>query len=102
MENLLDQSRAPIYEALENFRHMQVVPFDVFPHRLVPAFHTDASSHAERPALCLFPCGEIRKLSSSQVSQHPTGLRLLYHHPHKPSPYFVWRSKAPAVAVRIA
>lgn len=33
MENLLDQSRAPIYEALENFRHMRVVPFDVPGHK---------------------------------------------------------------------
>ena len=33
MENLLDQSRAPIYEALEKFRHMRVVPFDVPGHK---------------------------------------------------------------------
>ena len=29
----LDQSRAPIYEALENFRRMRVVPFDVPGHK---------------------------------------------------------------------
>ena len=29
----LDQSRAPIYEALENFRKMRVVPFDVPGHK---------------------------------------------------------------------
>lgn len=29
----LDQSRAPIYEALEQFRHMRVVPFDVPGHK---------------------------------------------------------------------
>lgn len=29
----LDQSRAPIYEALENFRQMRVVPFDVPGHK---------------------------------------------------------------------
>ena len=32
--NHLDQSRAPIYEALENFRKMRVVPFDVPGHKL--------------------------------------------------------------------
>lgn len=31
--NHLDQSRAPIYEALENFRKMRVVPFDVPGHK---------------------------------------------------------------------
>ena len=31
--NQLDQSRAPIYEALENFRQMRVVPFDVPGHK---------------------------------------------------------------------
>ena len=31
--NQLDQSRAPIYEALENFRKMRVVPFDVPGHK---------------------------------------------------------------------
>ena len=31
--NHLDQSRAPIYEALENFREMRVVPFDVPCHK---------------------------------------------------------------------
>ena len=31
--NHLDQSRAPIYEALENFRTMRVVPFDVPGHK---------------------------------------------------------------------
>lgn len=29
----LDQSRAPIYEALQEFRHMRVVPFDVPGHK---------------------------------------------------------------------
>ena len=29
----LDQSRAPIYEALERFRQMRVVPFDVPGHK---------------------------------------------------------------------
>ena len=29
----LDQSRAPIYEALEQFRQMRVVPFDVPGHK---------------------------------------------------------------------
>ena len=29
----LDQRRAPIYEALENFRRMRVVPFDVPGHK---------------------------------------------------------------------
>ena len=29
----LDQSRAPIYEALQTFRHMRVVPFDVPGHK---------------------------------------------------------------------
>ena len=29
----LDQNRAPIYEALEQFRHMRVVPFDVPGHK---------------------------------------------------------------------
>ena len=29
----LNQSRAPIYEALENFRRMRVVPFDVPGHK---------------------------------------------------------------------
>ena len=29
----LDQSRAPIYEALETFRQMRVVPFDVPGHK---------------------------------------------------------------------
>ena len=28
-----DQSRAPIHEALENFRQMRVVPFDVPGHK---------------------------------------------------------------------
>ena len=32
-KNNLDQSRAPIYEALEKFRHMRVVPFDVPGHK---------------------------------------------------------------------
>ncbi len=31
--NRLDQSHAPIYEALENFRRMRVVPFDVPGHK---------------------------------------------------------------------
>ena len=30
---LYDQSRAPIYEALERFREMRVVPFDVPGHK---------------------------------------------------------------------
>ena len=30
---LYDQSRAPIYEALERFRGMRVVPFDVPGHK---------------------------------------------------------------------
>ena len=29
----MDQSRAPIHEALERFRHMRVVPFDVPGHK---------------------------------------------------------------------
>ena len=29
----LDQNRAPIHEALENFRRMRVVPFDVPGHK---------------------------------------------------------------------
>ena len=29
----LDQRRAPIHEALENFRRMRVVPFDVPGHK---------------------------------------------------------------------
>ena len=35
MENnvVIDQSRAPIYEALQNFRQMRVVPFDVPGHK---------------------------------------------------------------------
>lgn len=33
MEQKLDQKRAPIYEALETFRHMRVVPFDVPGHK---------------------------------------------------------------------
>lgn len=35
MENnfMIDQSRAPIYEALQNFRQMRVVPFDVPGHK---------------------------------------------------------------------
>lgn len=35
MENnfIIDQSRAPIYEALQNFRQMRVVPFDVPGHK---------------------------------------------------------------------
>jgi len=35
MENeiILDQNRAPIYEALQNFRQMRVVPFDVPGHK---------------------------------------------------------------------
>ena len=33
MKEKLDQSRAPIYEALEQFRHMRVVPFDVPGHK---------------------------------------------------------------------
>ena len=32
-EEVLNQERAPIYEALENFRHMRVVPFDVPGHK---------------------------------------------------------------------
>ncbi|MGM9680099.1 MAG: aminotransferase class I/II-fold pyridoxal phosphate-dependent enzyme [Eubacteriales bacterium] len=32
-EEVLDQSRAPIYEALERFRDMRVVPFDVPGHK---------------------------------------------------------------------
>lgn len=32
-EMVLDQSRAPIYEALQNFRDMRVVPFDVPGHK---------------------------------------------------------------------
>lgn len=32
-ENQLDQTRAPIYEALERFRRMRVVPFDVPGHK---------------------------------------------------------------------
>ena len=32
-ELILDQSRAPIYEALQTFRHMRVVPFDVPGHK---------------------------------------------------------------------
>ena len=32
-EILIDQSRAPIYEALQNFRQMRVVPFDVPGHK---------------------------------------------------------------------
>ena len=30
---ILDQSRAPIYEALQTFRQMRVVPFDVPGHK---------------------------------------------------------------------
>ena len=30
---LLDQERAPIYEALEKFKKMRVVPFDVPGHK---------------------------------------------------------------------
>ena len=33
MKKNLDQTRAPIYEALEKFRHMRVVPFDVPGHK---------------------------------------------------------------------
>ena len=33
MKKELDQNRAPIYEALEQFRHMRVVPFDVPGHK---------------------------------------------------------------------
>ncbi len=33
MEQIKDQSRAPIYEALERFRSMRVVPFDVPGHK---------------------------------------------------------------------
>ena len=33
MKNHLDQKRAPIYEALERFRQMRVVPFDVPGHK---------------------------------------------------------------------
>ena len=33
MELNLDQNRAPIYEALERFRDMRVVPFDVPGHK---------------------------------------------------------------------
>ena len=32
-EFVIDQSRAPIYEALQNFRQMRVVPFDVPGHK---------------------------------------------------------------------
>lgn len=32
-EFIIDQSRAPIYEALQNFRQMRVVPFDVPGHK---------------------------------------------------------------------
>ena len=32
-EIIIDQSRAPIYEALQNFRQMRVVPFDVPGHK---------------------------------------------------------------------
>ena len=32
-EKVLDQNRAPIYEALQNFRQMRVVPFDVPGHK---------------------------------------------------------------------
>lgn len=32
-KNKLDQNRAPIYEALQTFRHMRVVPFDVPGHK---------------------------------------------------------------------
>ncbi len=32
-EVIIDQSRAPIYEALQNFRQMRVVPFDVPGHK---------------------------------------------------------------------
>ncbi len=32
-EEVLNQERAPIYEALEKFRHMRVVPFDVPGHK---------------------------------------------------------------------
>jgi len=32
-ELIIDQSRAPIYEALQNFRQMRVVPFDVPGHK---------------------------------------------------------------------
>ena len=31
--NSLNQTRAPVYEALENFRRMRVVPFDVPGHK---------------------------------------------------------------------
>ena len=33
MKNLSNQSRAPIYEALQKFREMRVVPFDVPGHK---------------------------------------------------------------------
>ena len=32
-ETVLDQNRAPIYEALQTFRHLRVVPFDVPGHK---------------------------------------------------------------------
>ena len=32
-ERILDQNRAPIYEALQTFRQMRVVPFDVPGHK---------------------------------------------------------------------
>ena len=32
-EVVMDQNRAPIYEALKNFRQMRVVPFDVPGHK---------------------------------------------------------------------
>ena len=32
-EHTLDQNKAPIYEALQTFRQMRVVPFDVPGHK---------------------------------------------------------------------
>lgn len=32
-KNKLDHNRAPIYEALQTFRHMRVAPFDVSGHK---------------------------------------------------------------------
>ena len=42
----LDQRRAPIYEALERFRQMRVVPFDVPGHKPVSYTHLTLPTHS--------------------------------------------------------
>ena len=81
----LDQRRAPIHEALENFRQMRVVPFDVPGHKRgrgnpeLTAFlgqqcvGVDVNSMKPLDNLC-HPVSVIREAEEGSLSANPTSV----------------------------